>query len=244
MKKNWYENWFNEDYQLIYSHRDEKEIDEIIQHFESYCCSLNEKSVLDICCGLGRLSFKLAEQAKDVKAIDLSEYFINECKSKNNYENLEFLLHDMRDIKFENQFDAIFQIFTSFGYFQTKEENLKIFDLVYDALKPGGYYLFDFFNSEWVKSNIKLTTEFEDTSYRILQFREIVDGFVKKHISIYKKEEDVENEYIERVLMITKNEFDQYFKKIGFECIKLIGNYDGHEFDEKKSPRLIYLLKK
>lgn len=244
MKKKWYENWFNEDYQLIYSHRNENEINDIIRLFEKFGTTLNNKTVLDICCGLGRLSYKLASKAESVHAFDLSEYFIDTCLANNCNDNLKFSRFDMREMKYSNMFDGIFQIFTSFGYFDSKEENFNVLHHVYRALKVNGYYLFDFFNSEWVKTHLQETTEFEDNSYRIVQYREIVDLYVKKHISILKKNTSEENEYIERVMLISKSEFDQEFEKIGFKIVKLFGDYDGHDFDDINSPRLIYLLQK
>ena len=61
MKKNWYESWFNEDYSLLYPHGNKEEAIDIIRLFENKATTLTDKSVLDMCCGLGRISYEVGK---------------------------------------------------------------------------------------------------------------------------------------------------------------------------------------
>jgi len=54
----------------------------------------------------------------------------------------------MRRIPFKDEFDAIINIFTSFGYLETEEEDLKVLEGVHRALTPGGVFLLHFINRE------------------------------------------------------------------------------------------------
>ena len=60
----------------------------------------------------------------------------------------------MREPQAFNQFDAVFNLFTSFGYFETEDENLKTLDSIFQSLKPGGLLVIDFFNTQKVLSNL------------------------------------------------------------------------------------------
>ena len=66
MSKQWFETWFNEDYEQIYAHRDDKEARQIINLFENRVGLRyqNHQLYLDLCCGLGRVSHLLGEYAE------------------------------------------------------------------------------------------------------------------------------------------------------------------------------------
>jgi SAM-dependent methyltransferase len=238
----WFKNWFNEDYAKLYEHRDSSEASKIIGLYEKYCGHLTEKKVLDLACGLGRLSSLLAAKSKEVLAFDLSDYFIEECKKNHDEKNIDFLKMDMREMRWKREFDAVFHIFTSFGYFEDLEDNLKIFDNVYRALKSDGIYFFDFHNVDYLKENLIPETNETINNINILQKREIVGDRVVKKIIINSGNET--RNYEESVQLIHHTVLDDYFRKLGFRIKAKLGNYDGELFNNEKSDRLIYILKK
>jgi len=72
--------------------------------------------------------------------------------------DLAFVQQDMRCIPFVNTFDAIINIFTSFGYLGTEEEDYKVIQQVSRALKPNGQFLIDIDNRDWLLSVLKPKT--------------------------------------------------------------------------------------
>lgn len=73
--------------------------------------NFKNKTVLDIGCGPGRLSFEIAKRSKSVKGIDISSGFIdyaNEIKSKLNYTNISFENISLQEMKSKIKFDIIF----------------------------------------------------------------------------------------------------------------------------------------
>lgn len=238
----WFSDWFNEDYLLVYPHRNSDEAQGIIKLYEKYGQELKGKSVLDACCGLGRLSFLLAEKAASLTAFDLSPYFIAENKKKNSFKNLNFLELDIRDMKWENEFDAIFQIFTSFAYFESEKENLSVFDAIYRSLKKGGYYLFDFFNSHYVQENLNAHSVRKTEGIRIEEKRAIRKGRVEKEIQIFQAGQL--RKYSESVALIDAETIRTYLLSLGFQLIQEFGSYNGELFHEENSARFILLLKK
>ena len=116
-------------------------------------------SILDLPCGFGRHSNLLAEKGYQVTGMDFKSHFI-ELAQKNSEEKgladkVNFVLGDMRKLEFENQFDAVINFFTSFGYFDDGE-NFDTLKGMAKSLKIGGKLLIDMINREWA---INMTRE-------------------------------------------------------------------------------------
>lgn len=111
--------------------------------------------VLDLCCGHGRHSVLLAKSGLNMTGLDLSEQYLKEAASYATSMGVELqLVHsDMRHIPFESRFDAVINLFTSFGYLSSDDEDVQVLKQVSKALKPGGRFLIDLINRDWVFSN-------------------------------------------------------------------------------------------
>ena len=114
-----------------------------------------DAEVLDLCCGHGRHAVILALTGLRVTGLDLSEAYLERAASiaASAGVDLPLVCSDMRELPFEARFDAVINIFTSFGYLNSDEEDQKVLHQVAKALKPGGQFLIDLINREWVVSN-------------------------------------------------------------------------------------------
>ena len=106
--------------------------------------------VLDLCCGYGRHSIELAEREFDVIGVDLTEHYLEYAKERTDEKNIDidFVHDDMSEFKGDEVFDAVLNIFTSFGYFQDQSENIKELKNVYESLRPGGKFVLDVMGKE------------------------------------------------------------------------------------------------
>ena len=241
--KNWYEKWFSNKYYLeIYSHRDENEARDIINLLQRYIPLSTNAKVLDVCCGAGRHSIELAKRGYDVTGFDLSSYLI--IRAKESLRNLqetnlkaEFFIKDMKDFSFNKEFDIAINIFTSFGYFETDDENFKVFENVQKSLKPGGYFVFDFINPDNLKKTLVSESEDVYDGVKILQKRYIENKFVYKDIFIG------DDKYTERLRLYNVDDINTVFKTLGFDLVKTFGDYYGNDFDRENSKRMIYICK-
>ncbi len=75
-------------------------------------------------------------------------------------QKLNLLQGDMREMAFEEMFDGIFCWDTSFGYFE-EEKNFAVAQRVFRALRPGGMFLLDVANRDFVVANQPAQTWFE-----------------------------------------------------------------------------------
>ncbi|MDA1280271.1 MAG: class I SAM-dependent methyltransferase [Chloroflexi bacterium] len=108
--------------------------------------------VLDLCCGQGRHAVLLAARGIAVTGQDQSANYLADARAAAQNLGIELPLvqSDMREIPFESHFDHVINMFTSFGYFDTEDDDRQVLNEIRRALKPGGRLLIDLLNREWV----------------------------------------------------------------------------------------------
>ncbi|MDD3260340.1 MAG: class I SAM-dependent methyltransferase [Oscillospiraceae bacterium] len=115
----------------------------------------NER-ILDLACGYGRHSLEFARRGYSVVGVDITKAFIDDARSAAEKENLpaEFILSDIRDVSFQEEFDVVLNMADgAVGYLENEEENLKIFDVVSRALKPGGQHFMDIMSADYADTH-------------------------------------------------------------------------------------------
>jgi SAM-dependent methyltransferase len=111
--------------------------------------------ILDLCCGHARHAVLLAKTGFKVTGLDLSQQYLDQAAMNAALAGvaLELVHSDMRQLPFEARFDAVVNLFTSFGYLDSGDEDMKVLHEVSKALKPGGRFLIDLINWDWVVAN-------------------------------------------------------------------------------------------
>ena len=120
----------------------ENQVDFIIKTLEL----TGKERILDLACGFGRHSLSLARRGFSVTGVDITKVYIDDAIKTAKQECLDvcFIHSDIRDIKFTNEFDVVLNLADgAIGYLENDEENLKIFDVIANALKSGGKHFMD-----------------------------------------------------------------------------------------------------
>lgn len=106
--------------------------------------------ILDIPCGYGRHSIELAQRNFRVTGVDISEVQIGRARKNAAAAEVSghFVVGDARALPVAGPFDAAINMFLSFGYFATDEENQAMLDGIARVLRSGGRLLIDFWNRE------------------------------------------------------------------------------------------------
>ena len=242
MQKEWFSSWFDTPYyHILYKNRDYAEASLFIDNITKFLKLKEYITCWDLCCGKGRHSIYLNKKGYRVIGTDLSEQSICEANKSAN-EKLEFYQHDMRHLFRTNYFDTIFNLFTSFGYFEKREDDLHVFDSVQKALKPNGLFVFDYLNSDYVKGIIKAQDVITKDGITFNVTKKIENNTVIKSINFTDKGQDFDFE--ERVKLFDKSYFEGLAKQCNLNILYTFGNYQLQEFDAKTSPRLILVLQK
>lgn len=238
--KDWFTDWFNTSYyHTLYKERNDDEAQLFMKNIASFLNLPKTTHILDLPCGKGRHSVFLNSLGYKVTGGDLAE---NSIKSAKEFENdtLKFKVHDMRE-PFNNTYDAIFNLFTSFGYFEDDKEDIGILNNIKQGLNKDGFFVFDFLNAEKVKLNLVATeTKTVDTITFNIK-REIKDGFIFKHISFFADGKN--HAYTEQVKYLDLDKMTAFFEKVGFTITNVFGNYGLNTYEATTSDRLIIIAK-
>ncbi len=166
----WYVQFFKGDYLRVYGHTLQQDRTDLETQFAIHALDIQpHHRILDLCCGQGRHSIALAKTGLSVTGIDLSKEMLAIARSNadvalvspvdgGNAEGkggLTFRQADMRHLPDDlaNQFDGVINMFSSFGYLESEEDDQQVLHQIAKALKPGGKLLMDLLNREWVIIN-------------------------------------------------------------------------------------------
>jgi SAM-dependent methyltransferase len=144
----WYRNcWTLDIKNMSWVEDTENQVDFIIKTLE-----LNgAERILDLACGYGRHAISFARRNFTVVGVDITRAYIDDAvnATRGLLPNIEFIHSDIRDISFICEFDVVLNLADgAIGYLENDEENLKIFDVISHALKPGGKHFMDIGNAE------------------------------------------------------------------------------------------------
>ncbi|MBE7630308.1 class I SAM-dependent methyltransferase [Tenacibaculum piscium] len=235
---NWFTAWFDTTYyHTLYKHRNDADAQFFMRNITSFLKLPKHSHIADLPCGKGRHSVYLNSLGYKVTGGDLSKNSIEYAQKFEN-ETLHFEVWDMRT-PLSKKYDAIFNLFTSFGYFDDDSEDIAILKNIKNGLQEKGVCVLDFLNVEKVKNSL-VTDEIKTIDG--IEFhikRELKDGFILKHISFFADEK--QHNYTEQVKFLTLDKMEVYFEKAGLEIKHVFGDYALNDFDKNTSDRLILI---
>ena len=112
-------------------------------------------NVLDLCCGPGRHAIEFARQGFNVTAVDRSPYLLDRARDHAGAVEaaIEFVREDMRQFRRPGAFDLAVNMFTSFGYFEDPEEELRVLRNVNESLRENGVFVMELLGKEYLAAH-------------------------------------------------------------------------------------------
>jgi len=239
----WFESWFDSPYyHLLYQHRDDKEAQLFIDHLYTKLDILPSHKILDLACGAGRHAIYMARKGNIVTGIDLAANSIAEARSKVHElpekPNIEFQVSDMRNFHLNTKFDFVFNLFTSFGYFENKCENQEVIASIKNHQTKGGILVIDYLNSQLVRSRGEesYTKVIQNIKFQIHKYFQ--DDFVMKEIRV--SDRGIIYSYREQVQLFAADELESMLRANSYNLKGHYGDYNLTAYSEI-SPRSIWL---
>ncbi|NCO62933.1 MAG: class I SAM-dependent methyltransferase [Flavobacteriales bacterium] len=236
----WYSSWFDTPfYHILYKDRDDAEARIFMDTLTQYLNIPEGGTVLDLACGKGRHSVYLSLLGYQVTGVDLSANSIAFAKQFE-HENLHFEVHDMC-MPFNKTFDAVFNLFTSFGYFDNEEDNLNTIKAIKTDLNDYGFGVIDFMNSNFVQENLVPEEVKVVDGITFFLKRYVQDGYILKDITFIH--ENKEYNYQEKVRALSLSDFETLFEQAGVYLLDVFGDYKLNKFNAETSERLVMIFK-
>lgn len=202
--------------------------------------------VLDMCSGIGRHSIELARRGFKVTGVDRTPSYLERARRRAEKEGLaiEFVEADMREFRRPAAFDGAISLFTSFGYFEDPNEDVKAARNICDSLRPGARLAMDM-NSKEI-----LARKFRERDWEagpegtlFLQEHRLRSGWdwIENHWIVIRGSERYETTF--GVRLYSGTELSQLLKAAGFSGVTLYGSLEGAPYDQN-AERLIALAQK
>lgn len=241
-QKEWFSEWFNSPYyHILYQNRDEREAQFFLNNVVEKLGFKPYHRIVDLACGKGRHAKYLNSLGFDVTGVDLAPKSIDEANEFAN-ERLHFEVQDLRCLHFSHSFDIALNLFTSFGYFKSMEEDALVVKNIHSILASKGLVLIDFMNVECV---IQQLVERESKTLHGIQFhisKRVENGFIYKKIEVNDAEKQFE--FTEKVQALQLSDFEKLLNTEHFSIQHTFGNYALEPFKIGSSDRLIIVAQR
>ena len=191
------------------------------------------KSALDLCCGPGRCSIALAKKGFSVTGVDRTKYLLDKARAEARATGLrvEWIQKDMRDFRRANSFDLVLSMFTSFGYFDDKREDLLVLENMFASLKPGGACLIELLGKEYLARIFQPTvSHLLPDGTVMVQRHEIFDDWTRvRNEWLLIKNNHVKHFHFHHTVY-SGQELRDRMERAGFTNVALYGSLDGAEY--------------
>ncbi len=191
--------------------------------------------VLDLCCGPGRFSIELARLGFRVTSVDRTVLYLQEARMRARQAKLdvEFVHQDMRRFVRAQAFDACINMYTSFGYFEDPDDDLRVCRHVHRSLRPGGRFLIQAGGKEWLAREFLPRDWREEAGAFILEERKVLPGWTglaNRWVIIQKGRA---HEFRFNLRIYSGGELSDVMMRAGFARVDLYGGLEGEPYDDK-----------
>lgn len=203
------------------------------------------KAILDLYCGYGRHAIELAKLGYRVTGVDATAAFLDIARQKAEEEKIavDFRQCDMRELDYSGDFDAVINMFAAFGYF-SDQENAAVISRVARALKPGGLFLIDLLNRDWmVRNNLNRYWRHPSGEYVLSYKVELQQGVVMMKRVLLNQVTGAKTSYEFVLRAYSLGELESLLDRCGLKVKATYGGFDGRAYGAE-APRMIIMAAK
>jgi SAM-dependent methyltransferase len=200
--------------------------------------------VLDVPCGFGRHTNRLAALGHHMTGVDMYPGFLELARRDADARGVQvdYRQGDMRHLDFEAEFGRVMMLFTSFGYFED-DDNFRVLINVAHALTPDGLFILDVPNRDMAMKNLlpaHVTEKNGDLMIDRVSFDTLTGRLHNRRIVI---RDGVCKDKPFFVRLFNPTELRDWLMRAGMDIEQLFGGYDGSPLSED-SRRMIVVAKR
>ena len=204
------------------------------------------RTALDLCCGPGRWSVVLARRGFTVTGVDRSPFLLEKARRRADEMSvaIEFVEQDMRAFQRPGAYDLALSMFTSFGYFADRDEDLAVLANLHRSLKPGGVLVIDLVGKERLARIFQPASveELADGS-TLIERHQVIDDWTRIRNEWIVLREDYVRTYNFELRVYSGQELRDRLERVGFDEVILCGDFAGTPYG-LESPRLVAVARR
>jgi SAM-dependent methyltransferase len=193
------------------------------------------EQILDLCCGVGRHSLELAHRGFNVVGVDRTATYIEKARqnAKRSDLNVEFVMAGMEEFCEPNRFDVVINMFGSFGYLESPEDDRMVAKNMHASLRPGGRFLIETKGREIAARDFQKRSWDEHGDMLVLAERKPVEnwGRIETRYIVIKGKQRFE--YIVSLRSFSSTELSSLLANCGFSSANVYGNLEGRDYDHE-----------
>lgn len=210
-----------------------------------------KERILDLACGFGRHSLELARRGFSVVGVDITKAYVEDASQQAEQENLpaQFIHSDIRNVNFEREFDVVLNMADgAIGYLENDEENLKIFDVIAKALRPGGKHLMDIMSADYADTHFPCSLwEAGQSGLTLSRF----EWDRKSKILLYGQNDFAYGDTLtapafesgDPIRLYHREEIEKIMKERDMSVKQVFGNFDGTPGNNNEIQMIVYSKK-
>jgi SAM-dependent methyltransferase len=245
--KPWFEEVFDEDYMRTLPFISATQTAKEARFVENSLEVPPGAELLDIGCGYGRHAVELCQRGFKVTGLDLSLPLLIRAadESQRRAVSVNFVHADMREMAFERQFDGAYCMLTSFGYFD-EDTNLRVAEGIARSLKPGGRFLLDVVNRDYIVGDLPTRIWWEGAGCVVLEevdFNYHTSRITTRRSVVFDDGRQLEQEISIRAYGL--HELGRLLRQAGFRVLDISGGFATRsQFFGSASRNLLILAEK
>ena len=202
-------------------------------------------SICDLCCGPGRHSLELGRLGYFVTGVDRTGLYLEQAKKKADEQglNIRFVQEDMRSFCGPNAFDAVINVFTSFGYFENAADDKRVLENVYKSLKNGGIFLIDIMGKEVLARIFQEKRWREEDGVIILEETKVSEDWSSVDSRWIIITDGRRDECRFSLRLYSAAQLGELLKSCGFGQVEFYGDLSGSAYDQT-AKRLVVVAHK
>ncbi len=212
--------------------------------------SVKPKTILELACGTGNITNRLAKKGYDMIGVDISNEMLMFAKDKayNLGLDVKYLNQDMRELDFRKEVDSIVCLCDGFNYILEESELLDIFKKVRSILSDNGLFIFDissYYKLAEILGNNVYGENFNDVSYIWHNYFDEESNICELDLTIFKREKELFSRHQECHFQraYRREEICGLLRKAGFKSIVAYKSFTFEQFD-KNDERICFICKK